>query len=59
MVGQVSLSIVLLIGATLLIESLARLYRVDPGFHPARLLTMKIPLSPTRLRHRPEESDVL
>ena len=31
-VGQVSLSVILLIGATLLIESLARLYRVDPGF---------------------------
>lgn len=45
--GQVALSIVLLIGATLLIESLAHLYRVDPGFQPARLLTMKIALSPT------------
>ncbi|HYM74644.1 MAG TPA: ABC transporter permease [Candidatus Dormibacteraeota bacterium] len=47
-VGQVSLSIVLLIGATLLIESLAHLYRVDPGFQPDRLLTMKIALSPAR-----------
>ncbi|MGB6499974.1 MAG: ABC transporter permease, partial [Thermoplasmata archaeon] len=47
-VGQVALSIVLLIGATLLIESLARVYRVDPGFQPARLLTAKISLSPIR-----------
>lgn len=47
-VGQVALSIILLIGATLLIESLAHLYRVDPGFQPAGLLTMKIALSPTR-----------
>lgn len=47
-VGQVALSIVLLIGATLLIESLAHLYRVDPGFQPASLLTMQIALSPTR-----------
>jgi len=46
-VGQVALSVILLIGATLLIESLAHLYRVDPGFQPARLLTMKIALSPT------------
>jgi predicted permease len=38
----------LLIGATLLIESLARIYRVDLGFQSARLLTMKITLSPTR-----------
>ena len=47
-VGQVALTIVLLIGATLLIESLARVYRVDPGFQPTGLLTAKIGLSPTR-----------
>ncbi len=47
-VGQVALSIILLIGAALLIESLAHLYRVDPGFQPSGLLTMKIALSPTR-----------
>jgi putative ABC transport system permease protein len=47
-VGQIALSIVLLIGATLLIESLTRLYRVDPGFQTASLLTMQISLSPTR-----------
>jgi len=47
-VGQVALSIVLLIGATLLIESLARVYRVDPGFQTTSLLTAKISLSPAR-----------
>lgn len=47
-VGQIALSIVLLIGATLLIESLASVYRVDPGFQTASLLTAKISLSPTR-----------
>ena len=46
-VGQVALSIVLLIGATLLIKSLARVYRVDPGFRISNLLTMNIALSPT------------
>ncbi len=46
--GQVALSIVLLIGAALLIESLARLRRVDPGFQPANLLTMQIALSSER-----------
>jgi putative ABC transport system permease protein len=46
--GQVALSVVLLIGAALLIESLAHLYRVDPGFQPARLLTMKLSLPPAR-----------
>jgi putative ABC transport system permease protein len=43
-VGQVGLSIVLLIGAALLIQSFARLHSVNPGFQPANLLTMKIAL---------------
>jgi len=47
-VGQVALSIVLLIGATLLMESIGHLRHVNPGFEPANLLTMQIPLSPTR-----------
>ena len=47
-VGQVALSIILLIGATLLIESLARVYRVDPGFKTSHLLTLNIALPPAR-----------
>ena len=43
-VGQVALSIVLLVGAALLMESFARLHSVDPGFHSANLLTMKVTL---------------
>src|SRR5216684_1903131 len=46
--GQVALSIVLLIGAALLIESLARVYRGDPGFQTSHLLTMTIALPPAR-----------
>jgi putative ABC transport system permease protein len=46
--GQVALSIVLLIGATLLIKSLTRVFRVDPGFQTSNLLTMNIALPPTR-----------
>jgi len=46
--GQVALSIILLIGAALLMQSFARLRSVDPGFQPANLLTMKIPLPPPR-----------
>ena len=43
-VGQVALSIVLLVGAALLMQSFARLHSVDPGFHSANLLTMKVTL---------------
>lgn len=43
-IGQISLSTLLLIGATLLIKSYARLSTVDPGFQPAQVLTMKITL---------------
>ena len=46
-IGQVALSTVLLIGALLLIESLARVYRIDPGFQASNLLTMSITPSPT------------
>jgi putative ABC transport system permease protein len=48
LVGQVALSIVLLIGAALLIESVSRLRAVDVGFSPAHLLTMQVSLPPVR-----------
>lgn len=47
-ISQVALSVVLLIGAALLMKSLARLHGVDPGFQPAHVLTMKIALPPAR-----------
>ena len=47
-VGQVALSTVLLIGAALLLESLARVYRVDPGFDVPHLLTMDLDLPSAR-----------
>ncbi len=48
LVGQVALSIVLLIGAALLMESVARLRGVDVGFNPANLLKADISLPPVR-----------
>ena len=47
-VGQVALSIVLLIGAALLIQSVAQLRAVDIGFNPANLLTLRISLPLSR-----------
>jgi predicted permease len=47
-VGQVGLSVVLLIGATLLMKSFVRLRNVNPGFQPDGVLTAKIALPPLR-----------
>ena len=44
--GQISLSLILLVGAALLLESLANLYKVDPGFRPQNVLTMSVTPSP-------------
>jgi predicted permease len=53
-VGQVALSVVLLIGAALLMRSFARLQNVNTGFQPANLLTMKIALPPPRYNTDPK-----
>ncbi|MGE5204369.1 MAG: ABC transporter permease [Chlamydiota bacterium] len=53
-VGQVALSLLLLIGAGLLLRSFQRLLRVDPGFEAHNLLTMNISL-PTVKYAKPEQ----
>ncbi len=48
LVAQVSLSLVLLIGTALLIESVNRLRGVNLGFDPANVLTVSLSLPPSR-----------
>ena len=56
LVGQVTLSFVLMFGAGLLVQSFARLQSVDLGFNPERLLTLKVPLPPTSYDTREKRS---
>ncbi|HEX5434816.1 MAG TPA: ABC transporter permease [Candidatus Angelobacter sp.] len=53
-VGQVAFTLVLLIGAGLLVRSFSRLLKIDPGFDSRNVLTMYIPL-PTVKYAKPEQ----
>lgn len=46
--GEIALSLVLLIGAGLLIHSFAKLISVDPGFQPSHAMTARLALPDTR-----------
>jgi putative ABC transport system permease protein len=49
-VGQVALSLLLLIGAGLLLRSFGRLLRIDPGFDSHNVLTMNVSLPTAKYR---------
>jgi predicted permease len=53
-VSEIALALVLQIGAGLMINSMAHLGRVKPGFDPQGLLTMNVTLLPARYRQEPQ-----
>ncbi len=54
LVSQVALTLILLIGAGLLIQTVVRLIRVDPGFNPHNLLQFEIRLPLNAYRGSPQ-----
>lgn len=54
-ISEVALSLVLLVGAGLMIRSFAKLNQVDPGFDLARVMTLGVSLLPARY---PKEEQV-
>ncbi len=46
--AEVAIALVLLVGAGLLVRSMLRLYRVDPGFRTDKILVMTIDLTPSK-----------
>ena len=54
--AEVALAVILVIGAGLMIRSLAALGQIDLGFNPDRVLTMRVAVPAATLRHARERS---
>jgi predicted permease len=50
---EIGLAVILLAGAGLMMQSVGRLWRVDPGFNTRNILTMQVALSPTVMASAP------
>jgi predicted permease len=53
-VAQVALSFILLIGAGLMLRSVIELQRIDPGFKPENIITIRIGLPPAKYPNPPD-----
>ena len=54
-VSEIALALILLISATLMLRSFSLLHRVDPGFRPDNLLTMRLELPEARYREQTKQ----
>ena len=58
-VGEVALSLMLLVGASLMIRTLISIQGASLGFHPERILTLRIPVSDQRYANPDRRAAVL
>ena len=57
-VAEISLALVLLVGAGLMLRSFFRVLQADPGFRMEGVLTASLPLSPARFGEHPQKAAV-